>query len=76
MLGSRLNDESVVVEAHEKQSRRMSIMLPTAATPIRIGCAIIEPISEEGDEGVLTAVMRGAEKRRVERLETRELLLR
>jgi len=76
MLGSRLNDEPVVVEAHEKQSRRMSTMLPMAATPIRIGCAIIEPISEEGDEGVLAAVMRGAEKRRVERLETRELLLR
>ncbi|KAG8713481.1 Acyl-coenzyme A thioesterase 12 [Ceratobasidium sp. 394] len=54
---------------------RRPTMLPTTAAPVRIG-ATIEPSGEEEECAVLAAVIQGAEKRRAERLEMRELLLR
>ncbi|KAG8741927.1 Acyl-coenzyme A thioesterase 12, partial [Ceratobasidium sp. 414] len=54
---------------------RRPTMLPTTAAPVRIGVAIIEPSDEEEEDAVLAAVIQGAEKRRAERLELRELLL-
>jgi hypothetical protein len=68
------DSQHVFVEDH--QARRRSTMLPTSAAPIRIGAAIVEPSSEEGDDEVLAGTMRGADKRRAERLEMREMLLR
>jgi hypothetical protein len=51
-------------------------MLPMSAAPMRIGAAVVGPSNEEADDEILASTMRGADKRRAERLEMREMLLR
>ncbi|QRV89995.1 thioesterase superfamily protein [Ceratobasidium sp. AG-Ba] len=60
----------------EDLHHRRSSVLPTVSAPVTIGAAIIEPSEEEGEGAVLANVIKGAEKRRAERLEMRDLLLR
>jgi hypothetical protein len=78
---TRLQHDGHLTPVHEDGSpalsvegmrRRQSTMLPTSATPVKIGAAIIEPAAE----GTLVDIVRGADKRRAERLDMREMLLR
>lgn len=65
-------DVSPATSLEDRKPRR-SMMVPTSASPVRIGAAIVEP--DDGDEALLD-IVRGADKRRAERLEMREMLLR
>lgn len=66
------SESTVLVDDRHPNRRRATTMLPTSASPVRIGVAIIEPSAK----APLVDIVRGAEKRRAERLEMRELLLR
>lgn len=54
--------------------QRRSSLLPSSAALVNIGAVIVEPPGEDGE--ILANVIKGAEKRRTERLEMRDLLLR
>ncbi|KAG9104641.1 Acyl-coenzyme A thioesterase 12 [Ceratobasidium sp. 370] len=75
MVASPSSTPAVENSQHVFIDRRPT-MLPTTAAPVRIGAAIIVPPGEEEEDAVLAAVIQSAEKRRAERLEMRELLLR
>ncbi|CAE6409178.1 unnamed protein product [Rhizoctonia solani] len=66
-----LEDRSPVKSAEEKRLHRRSMMVPTTASPVKIGASIIIPVDE-----AVGSIVKGADKRRAERLEMREMLLR
>ncbi|CAE6447287.1 unnamed protein product [Rhizoctonia solani] len=67
-----LEDASPVKSAEDKRLHRRSMMVPTTASPVKIGASVIVPSSDE----TVANIVRGADRRRGERLEMREMLLR
>ncbi|CAE7213188.1 unnamed protein product [Rhizoctonia solani] len=67
-----LEDTSPVKSAEDRRLNRRSMMVPTTASPVRIGASVIVPTNDDA----AASIVRGAERRRVERLEMREMLLR
>ncbi|CAE6439280.1 unnamed protein product [Rhizoctonia solani] len=67
-----LEDVSPVKSAEDRRLHRRSMMVPTTASPVKIGVSVIVPTNDE----IVAKIVRGADKRRAERLELRELLLR
>ncbi|GAB1523079.1 hypothetical protein RhiTH_006208 [Rhizoctonia solani] len=66
-----LEDISPAKSAEDRRLHRRSMMVPTAASPVKIGASVIIPVDE-----VVGNIVRGADRRRAERLEMREMLLR
>ncbi|KAF8753571.1 hypothetical protein RHS01_06983 [Rhizoctonia solani] len=66
-----LEDISPAKSAEDRRLHRRSMMAPTAASPVKIGASVIIPVDE-----VVGNIVRGADRRRAERLEMREMLLR
>ncbi|KAJ1307839.1 hypothetical protein OPQ81_001921 [Rhizoctonia solani] len=71
-LSHVLEDASPGKYAEERRLSRRSMMVPATASPVKIGASVIVPTNDE----VVASIIRGADKRRAERLEMREMLLR
>ncbi|CAE6505743.1 unnamed protein product [Rhizoctonia solani] len=67
-----LENASPVKSAEDRRLRRRSMMVPITANPVKIGASVIVPTTDE----VVADIVRGADKRRAERLDMREMLLR
>ncbi|KAL5634664.1 hypothetical protein ACGC1H_002639 [Rhizoctonia solani] len=67
-----LEDASPVKSAEGRRLHRRSMMVPITASPVKIGASVIVPTTDE----VVANIVRGGDKRRAERLEMREMLLR
>ncbi|CAE6415534.1 unnamed protein product [Rhizoctonia solani] len=66
-----LEDTSPAKSTEERRLNRRSMMVPAATTPVKIGASIVIPVDE-----AVGSIVRGGDKRRTERLEMREMLLR
>ncbi|CAE6527953.1 unnamed protein product [Rhizoctonia solani] len=67
-----LEDASPVRSAEESRPHRRSMMVPTTANPVKIGASVIVHATDEA----VADIIQGADRRRAERLEMREMLLR
>ncbi|KAG8690120.1 Acyl-coenzyme A thioesterase 12 [Ceratobasidium sp. 423] len=67
-----LEDAEPVKSAEDRRQHRRSMMVPTSANPVKIGASVMVPMMDEA----AADIVRGADKRRAERLEMREMLLR